>query len=51
MNQASAGLPQISLKERDRRYALIRQELRKSNVDCVVVTGTNLFYMTNGHPR
>ena len=50
MNQASAGLPQISLKERDRRYALIRQELRKSNVDCVVVTGTNLFYTTNGIP-
>ena len=50
MNQPGSGLPQISLKERDRRYALIRRELKNSNVDCVVVTGTNLFYITNGIP-
>ncbi len=50
MNQPGSGLPQISLKERDRRYALIRRELKNSNVDCAVVTGTNLFYITNGIP-
>ena len=50
MNHSSAGLPQISVKERDRRYALIRQELRNSNVDCAIVTGTNLFYITNRIP-
>src|SRR5688572_9122298 len=48
MNQADAGLPQISVNERDRRYALIRQELRNANVDCAIATGTNLFYVTNG---
>jgi Xaa-Pro aminopeptidase len=48
MNQAGAGLPQISVKERDRRYALIRQQLRDANVGCAIVTGTNLFYITNG---
>ena len=50
MNHSSAGLPQVSVKERDRRYALIRQELRNSNVDCAIVTGTNLFYITNRIP-
>jgi Xaa-Pro aminopeptidase len=50
MNQADAGPPQISVNERDRRYALIRQEMRNANVDCAIVTGTNLFYLTNGIP-
>jgi Xaa-Pro aminopeptidase len=50
MNPPGSGLPQISLKERDRRYALIRRELKNSNVDCAIVTGTNLFYITNGIP-
>lgn len=50
MNSISAALPKISLKERDRRYALIRRELRNANVNCAIVTGTNLFYTTNGFP-
>ena len=50
MNPPGSGLLQISLKERDRRYALIRRELKNSNVDCAIVTGTNLFYITNGIP-
>jgi Xaa-Pro aminopeptidase len=40
--------PSISLKERDRRYAAIRKQLREKNVDCVIVNGSNLFYLTNG---
>ena len=48
MTLASGALPRISIKERDRRYALIRQEMRNANVDCVIATGTNLFYLTNG---
>jgi Xaa-Pro aminopeptidase len=42
------GGPKISLRERDRRYASIRERLKERGVDCAVVTGTNLFYLTNG---
>jgi len=38
----------LSVKERDRRYAAIRKQLREKNVDCVIVNGSNLFYLTNG---
>jgi len=48
MKHGSSDLPRISLKERDRRYDLIRQELKNANVDCAITTGTNLFYITNG---
>jgi Xaa-Pro aminopeptidase len=49
---ASAGTagPTISLRERDRRQAAIKAALRKRGVDCVILTGTNLFYVTNGLP-
>ncbi len=40
----------LSLKERDRRYALIRAGLKEKGVDCVIVNGSNLFYLTNGVP-
>ena len=40
--------PTISLRERDRRYAAIRERLKERGVDCAVVMGTNLFYLTNG---
>ena len=42
--------PELSLQERDRRYALIREHLKERGVDCVIVSGTNLLYLTNGIP-
>ena len=47
---ASGALPHITLGERDRRYALIREQLKARGVDGVVVSGSNLFYLTNGLP-
>src|SRR5216684_2733389 len=46
----SETLPKLSLAERDRRYAAIRSRLRERGVDCVIVTGSNLFYLSNGLP-
>lgn len=43
-------LPKLSLKERDRRYAEIRARLRERGAGCAVVTGSNLFYLSNGLP-
>jgi len=40
----------LTLSERDRRYAAIRERLREGSVDCVITTGSNLFYLTNGLP-
>jgi len=40
--------PRLSLRERDRRYSSIRQRLREKGVDCAVVNGSNLFYLSNG---
>ncbi|HEY3116835.1 MAG TPA: Xaa-Pro peptidase family protein [Chloroflexota bacterium] len=42
--------PTISLKERDRRYAAIRAQMKERGVDAAIVTGTNLFYLTNELP-
>lgn len=42
------GSPTVSVKERDRRYAAIRKELREKKIDCAVVRGSNLFYLSNG---
>lgn len=42
------GLPQLAKNERDRRYELIRRQLKELKIDCVIATGTNLFYLTNG---
>jgi Xaa-Pro aminopeptidase len=47
MAQAN-GFPKLSVKERDRRYAAVRERLRESGVDCAVVRGSNLFYLSNG---
>src|SRR5207245_8450476 len=44
------GRPTISLTERDRRYAAIRAQMKERGVDAVIVTGTNLFYLTNELP-
>lgn len=43
-------LPGLSLQERDRRYAAIREQLRLRGVDCAIVSDSNLFYLTNGLP-
>jgi Xaa-Pro aminopeptidase len=42
--------PALSLGERDRRYRAVRDRLRERGADCAVVTGSNLFYLTNGLP-
>src|SRR5262245_57682798 len=46
----SATHPGLSVAERDRRYQAIRDRLRERGVDCAVVTGSNLFYLSNGLP-
>ncbi len=48
MAQATNGYPKLSVKERDRRYAAIRERLREKGVDCAIVRGSNLFYLSNG---
>ena len=50
MDQSAAKSPRLSLKERDRRYAAIRNQLREKGMDCAVVSGSNLFYLSNGIP-
>ena len=40
--------PQLSLRERNRRYAAIRERLREQGAACAVVAGSNLFYLSNG---
>lgn len=50
MAQLVTAGPQLSLKERDRRYAAIREQLRARGVDCLIVAGTDLFYLTNHLP-
>lgn len=50
MIDKNKGLPKLSLKERDRRHSLIQKELKDRKVDCVIVTGTNLLYLTGGVP-
>jgi Xaa-Pro aminopeptidase len=46
----SGNLPQITVAERDRRHQVVREHLREQDVDCVIVSGSNLFYLTNGLP-
>lgn len=48
MAQKGEEAPKLSLKERDRRYSIIREHLKERGVDCVIVGGSNLFYLTNG---
>jgi hypothetical protein len=38
----------LSLQERDRRYSSIRERMRNKEVDCAIVNGSNLFYLSNG---
>ncbi len=38
----------LSIGERDRRYALLREALKDRGVDCAIVCASNLFYLTNG---
>jgi Xaa-Pro aminopeptidase len=50
MASVSTAGPTISLRERDRRHAAIKAALKERGVDCAILTGTNLFYVTNGLP-
>ena len=47
---AQNGGPKLSLNERDQRYGVVRENLRERGVDCAIVSGSNLFYLTNGVP-
>jgi Xaa-Pro aminopeptidase len=40
----------LSLQERGRRYSSIRQRIHEKGVDCAIVNGSNLFYLSNGIP-
>ena len=40
----------LSLRERDRRYAAIRAQLKDRGVGGVIATDTNLLYLSNGLP-
>ena len=44
------SLPEITVAERDRRHGVFREHLREQGADCVIVSGSNLFYLTNGLP-
>ncbi|MGH7769482.1 MAG: M24 family metallopeptidase, partial [Candidatus Binatia bacterium] len=48
MSQASNGAPQLSVKERDRRYTALRRQIREKKIHCAIVRGSNLFYLSNG---
>ncbi len=50
MAQSVQGTPKISIQERDRRYSAIRARLKEKGVDCLIVGGSNLVYLTNGLP-
>jgi Xaa-Pro dipeptidase len=50
MAQTLSTGPRLSLAERDRRYAAIREQLRARGADCLIVTGSDLFYLTNHLP-
>ncbi len=50
MAQNVQEVSKTSLKERDRRYSIIRRHLKERGVDCVIVSGSNLFYLTDGLP-
>ncbi len=45
-----ANQARLSVHERDRRYAAIREQLRDCGADCAIVAATNLLYLTNGVP-
>src|SRR5438270_12625910 len=45
-----AAGPRISLAERDRRHAAVRTELKARGIDCVIVGGSDLTYLSNGLP-
>lgn len=40
----------MSISERDRRYALLREAMKERGIDCAVVGTSNLAYITNGIP-
>src|SRR5688500_5253210 len=50
MTTLTTAGPSISLRERDRRHAAIKAAFRERGVDAAILTGTNLFYVTNGLP-
>ena len=47
---ASGNGHKLSVQERDRRYSIIKDDLRERGVDAAIVSGSDLFYLTNGLP-
>lgn len=46
----TANATPLSLHERDRRYGSVREALNRRDLKAVLVTGSNLFYLSNGIP-
>ena len=44
------AFPTLTVAERDRRHAEVRERLAERGVSCVIVTGSNLAYMSNRLP-
>lgn len=42
--RAKLELPRLSIAERDRRYALVREEMRRRRIDCLFLCGWPLMY-------
>ena len=40
--------PALTLTERDRRYGIVRAALRERGIDALIVTGTDLLYLSGG---
>ena len=40
----------LTLDERDRRHASVRERARELGIDCIVASGSNLRYLSNGVP-
>src|SRR5215469_15107036 len=50
MTVATTRPAHLTTEERDRRYALLREQLTHLGVDCVIAAASNSFYLTNGIP-
>ena len=46
----SEHAPGLTLDERDRRHARVRERARERGIDCIVLSDSNLRYLSNGVP-
>ena len=47
---ASGHVSGLTLDERDRRHASVRERARERGIGCIVLSGSNLRYLSNGVP-